>query len=189
MAQQAQQRAEIAPLDHEQALELAKALPEEKAEALTGYLEALRTRNIAVLGEDEAFKLTDSQGEIRAFRSVIKLSGKGRHPGPAGPRRPERHLGPRIRGMGGSRRRHRHERAPRPGRRKDGPEPPRPTRPRQQPHHRDLLPGDRFSVLEQGDPAGVRPHHDLRRSPLPAHRPALQRPRNTPRPSSYCRRT
>ena len=88
MAQQAQQRAEIAPLDHEQALELAKALPEDKAEALTGYLEALRTLNIAVLGEDEAFKLTDSQGEIRAFRSVIKLSAKDGtlvQPVPGGP--------------------------------------------------------------------------------------------------------
>ena len=74
MAQQAQQRAEIAPLDHEQALELTAALPKDKAEALTGYLEVLRTRNIAVLGEDEAFKLTDSQGEIRAYQSSVKLS-------------------------------------------------------------------------------------------------------------------
>ena len=74
MAQQAQQRAEIAPLDHEQALELAKALPEDKAEALTEYLEALRTRNVVVLGENEAFALRDSQGEIRAYQSVLRLS-------------------------------------------------------------------------------------------------------------------
>jgi len=48
----------------------------------------VREKNLVVLGEDEAFKLTDSEGEIRAFRSVVKLSAQAGtlvQPVPGGP--------------------------------------------------------------------------------------------------------
>jgi len=62
-------------------------MPEE-AMAIQKYVDSVREKNIAVLGEDEAFKLIDSEGEIRAFRSVVRLSAQAGtlvQPVPGGP--------------------------------------------------------------------------------------------------------
>lgn len=50
----------------------AKAPAETKA--LGELVRAIQDKNIAVLGTDDVFKLTDQGGEIRAFRSVVRLS-------------------------------------------------------------------------------------------------------------------
>ncbi len=52
---------------------MGEKFPEETGE-VNEYLTALRNKNVAILGEDEVFKLTDRSGEIRAFRSTLRLS-------------------------------------------------------------------------------------------------------------------
>ncbi|MFH2074552.1 MAG: hypothetical protein ABIJ57_04275 [Pseudomonadota bacterium] len=60
----------------------------EETRKLSALVKDIQEKNIAILGEDEAFKLVDSQGEIRAFRSVVHLSatdGTLVQPVPSGP--------------------------------------------------------------------------------------------------------
>jgi len=52
---------------------LEQRAPEETKE-ISALVKAIEEKSIAVLGEDEAFKLADSAGEIRAFRSAVHLS-------------------------------------------------------------------------------------------------------------------
>lgn len=46
--------------------------PESKT--ILDYIQAIKTKNIAVLGVDEAFTLTDGEGQIKAFKSALQLS-------------------------------------------------------------------------------------------------------------------
>jgi hypothetical protein len=47
----------------------------EQAKQVSEYLHGLRDKNVAILGEDESFKLMDQSGEIRAFKSMVRLQG------------------------------------------------------------------------------------------------------------------
>ncbi len=52
---------------------MGETFPAESKEVLE-YVHGLRHQNVAILGEDEAFKLTDMSGEIRAYKSNVRLS-------------------------------------------------------------------------------------------------------------------
>ncbi len=45
-----------------------------EAKAILNYVESVKKKNIAVLGVDEAFALTDGEGQIKAFKSALQLS-------------------------------------------------------------------------------------------------------------------
>jgi hypothetical protein len=45
-----------------------------EAKAVLDYVTAIQRKNIAVLGVDEAFVLTDGEGQIKAFKSALTLS-------------------------------------------------------------------------------------------------------------------
>lgn len=47
-----------------------------EAKAIVDYIQAVKDKNIAVLGQDEAFVLTDSNGQIKAFKKSLTLSEK-----------------------------------------------------------------------------------------------------------------
>ncbi len=67
--------------------DLEKKAPKE-TEELGALVRGIQEKNLAILGEDEAFKLIDSTGEIRAFRSVVHLAatdGTLVQPVPGGP--------------------------------------------------------------------------------------------------------
>lgn len=46
--------------------------PESKA--IIDYISAIKSKNIAILGIDEAFVLTDGEGQIKAFKSALQFS-------------------------------------------------------------------------------------------------------------------
>ena len=52
--------------------EIGATFPKE-AKEVSEYLHGLRDRNVAVLGTDESFKLVDQSGEIRAYKSMVRL--------------------------------------------------------------------------------------------------------------------
>lgn len=56
------------------ALETLKNQDTPEAQAVLDYVKAVEKKNIAVLGEDEAFVLTDGEGQIKAFKSKLNLS-------------------------------------------------------------------------------------------------------------------
>ncbi len=59
-----------------------------ETEELGALVKDIQDKNLAILGEDESFKLADSGGEIRAFRQVVHLSateGTLVQPVPGGP--------------------------------------------------------------------------------------------------------
>lgn len=59
-----------------------------EALAVLNYVKDLKQKNVATLGTDEAFVLQDAQGQIKAFKSVLKLSaqeGTLIQPTPSGP--------------------------------------------------------------------------------------------------------
>lgn len=61
-------------------------LPE--AKPLVEYVKAIKNKNIAILGEDEAFILEDKHGQIKAFKSPLTLSAQDGtliQPTPGGP--------------------------------------------------------------------------------------------------------
>ena len=47
-----------------------------EAKAIFDYVQAVKDKNIVVLGQDEAFVLTDSSGQIKAFKKSLTLSEK-----------------------------------------------------------------------------------------------------------------
>lgn len=47
-----------------------------EAKAIIEYVKAIEKKNIAVLGEDEAFVLADNSGEIKAFKKAVTMSIK-----------------------------------------------------------------------------------------------------------------
>ena len=53
---------------------MGETFPTETKE-VSEYLHGLRDKNVAVLGTDESFKLVDQSGEIRAFKSIVRLQG------------------------------------------------------------------------------------------------------------------
>ncbi len=46
-----------------------------EAKAIVDYIANIKKKNIAVLGTDEAFVLTDGEGQIKAFKSALQLTG------------------------------------------------------------------------------------------------------------------
>jgi hypothetical protein len=67
---------EVEKLDEAKAAGLIAKMGEkfpEEANRVLEYIYGLRNQNVAVLGEDEAFKLVDKSGEIRAYKSNVRL--------------------------------------------------------------------------------------------------------------------
>lgn len=61
-------------ITHQQALENLSKQKTPEAKAILDYVRAVRKKDIAVLGTDEAFILRDKGGEIRAFKTSLTLS-------------------------------------------------------------------------------------------------------------------
>lgn len=62
---------------HQQALETLKTQATPEAKAIIDYVKMIKKKDIAVLGTDEAFVLTDKNGQIKAFKSAVTLSKQG----------------------------------------------------------------------------------------------------------------
>lgn len=58
----------------DQALQTLEEMGTPEAKAVLEYVDHVKKKNIAVLGEDEAFVLTDGEGKIKAFRCRLDLS-------------------------------------------------------------------------------------------------------------------
>lgn len=58
----------------DQALQTLEEMNTPEAKAVLEYVDQVKKKNIAVLGEDEAFVLTDGEGKIKAFRARLDLS-------------------------------------------------------------------------------------------------------------------
>lgn len=62
---------------HREALEVLEKQDTPEAKAILDYVRQIEKKNIVVLGTDEAFVLTDKNGQIKAFKSAVTLSKKG----------------------------------------------------------------------------------------------------------------
>lgn len=62
---------------HHEALQVLEKQDTPEAKAILDYVQMIEKKNIAVLGTDEAFVLTDKNGQIKAFKSAVTLSKKG----------------------------------------------------------------------------------------------------------------
>lgn len=63
-------------VNHQNALAILEQQDTPEAKAIIDYVQMIESKNIAVLGTDEAFVMRDKGGEIKAFKSVITLSQK-----------------------------------------------------------------------------------------------------------------
>ena len=59
---------------HQQALESLQNNQSPEAKAILNYVEMIKKKDIAILGSDEVFKISDNNGEVKAFKRSIHLS-------------------------------------------------------------------------------------------------------------------
>lgn len=59
---------------HQQALKVLEKQDTPESKAILDYVQMIKSKNIAVLGVDEAFVLQDNDGQIRAYKRALTLS-------------------------------------------------------------------------------------------------------------------